>query len=186
VKRAQIDFDKRCEKIRAFREMKEKKENEEFRKNCSFSPFLRNKSTRNHEEVVKDLYDWKLKVEEKLTKKKAEKDSEELSQMYPVPKISKSPLPSKRSNFFQPSPQESKSNPILFSSKTSKKLSNLQDFSKSLPFSPSRLKFQDPRPSPLKSSNPITKNLLSNPLELSSKYSYEEIVKLLSNSSSFN
>ena len=90
IERAESDLDKRNKKMTQKQELKAKRENEEFRKHCSFSPFGRVESTRNPDEIVKDLYDWKSRTSKRLAEKVKEKQSEEMKEVYAKPVISRS------------------------------------------------------------------------------------------------
>lgn len=152
------------------KEMKIKRENEEFRKNCSFSPFGRIESTRNPDEIVKDLYDWKSRTSQKLAQKVKEKQNEEMKEVYAKPIISKN-LKSRRWNREKSWVSGVEQN-ASFCEGQDRKMSSSPLASKSC----NKLQVRK-EVSGFKQDRPLR--------DFSSRYTYEEIVRMLSCNSSF-
>ena len=90
LERIQNDLVKRQEQFKANELARIRKENEEFYRNCSFSPFNnRKKITRTPEQVVRDLYSWKQKKDKVMSIKQEWFKQEKLKEFTDKPQISK-------------------------------------------------------------------------------------------------
>lgn len=146
----------RNEKLKRCREQKVSRENEEFKKNCSFSPLTKGKFSRHPGEVVRDLYEWKGNVESKLQKRQEESEKMRMKEVYSMPRINKDKFGIKNAK----SQNSSRIERSMVASKSSIAKSSNQLLSEN----------------PARSLQKID----------TSKYSYEEIVKMLSCNSSFS
>ena len=90
LERIQNDLIKRKEQLKANELARIRKENEEFYRNCTFSPFNnRKKFTRTPEQVVRDLYSWKQKNDKVMSIKREWFRQENLKEFTDKPQISK-------------------------------------------------------------------------------------------------
>jgi len=156
VQRSEIDLKNRNEKLRKCREQKLSKESEEFKKNCSFSPLTRGKYSRHPAEVVRDLYEWKGTASSKLKKRQEESEKMRMKEVMSTPRINKTKFGVK-----------------------SAKSQNTSRIERSMINSNSSI---------AKSSNQLLSEDTGRGLQRidTSKYSYEEIVRMLSCNSSFS